>query len=122
MAFTVLFDALFYGNAQHHRLIRLDTPLGEDWLVPLHVKGKSRLGRDYEFIVDVASSQGDRIELKTLIAQPVTLWVGQGDRSYLQAIATGTNSIKTRGRDAADAVLPGKEDLVNRVLGFLEVK
>ena len=83
MAFTVLFDALFYGNAQHHRLIRLDTPLGEDWLVPLHVKGKSRLGRDYEFIVDVASSQGDRIELKTLIAQPVTLWLGQGDRSYL---------------------------------------
>lgn len=83
MAFTPLFDALFYGNAQHNRLIKLDTPLGDDWLVPLQAKGTSRLGRDYEFVVDAASSYGDRIELKALIAQPVTLWVQQADRTYL---------------------------------------
>ena len=59
MAFNALFDALFYGNAQHNRLLKLETPLGDDWLVPLQAKGRSRLGRDYEFIVDVASSHGD---------------------------------------------------------------
>ncbi|WP_442809281.1 type VI secretion system Vgr family protein [Trinickia soli] len=83
MAFGQLFDALFYGNAQHNRLIKLGTPLGDDWLVPLQAKGKSRLGRDYEFVVDVASSQGDRIDLKALIGQPVTLWLQQSDASYL---------------------------------------
>ena len=83
MGFTVLFDALFYGNAQHNRLMRLDTPLGEDWLVPLYAKGTSRLGRDYEFIVDVASSYADRFTLKALIAQPVTLWLQQSNGDYL---------------------------------------
>ena len=83
MAFGQLFDALFYGNAQHNRLIKLDTPLGDDWLVPLQAKGRSRLGRDYEFAVDVASSHGDRIELTALIGQPVTLWLQQSDGSYL---------------------------------------
>jgi|GEM_PF-6361163 len=28
------FNALFDGNAQHYRLLKLDTPLGDDWLVP----------------------------------------------------------------------------------------
>ena len=83
MAFGQLFDALFYGNAQHNRLIKLDTPLGDDWLVPLQAKGWSRLGRDYEFVVDVASSHGDRIELTALVGQPVTLWLQQSDGSYL---------------------------------------
>jgi type VI secretion system secreted protein VgrG len=46
MGFAALFDALFYGNAQRNRLIKLDTPLGDDWLVPLHAKGTSRLGRN----------------------------------------------------------------------------
>ncbi|HTH77182.1 MAG TPA: phage late control D family protein, partial [Trinickia sp.] len=83
MAFGLLFDALFYGNAQHNRLIRLDTPLGEDWLVPMYAKGRSRLGRDYEFVVDVATSYADRLDLKVLIAQPVTLWLQQSDGDYL---------------------------------------
>ena len=52
MAFNALFDALFYGNAQHNRLLKLETPLGDDWLVPLQAKGTSRLGRDYEFVVE----------------------------------------------------------------------
>lgn len=78
-----LYDALFYGNAQRGRLIRLDTPLGQDWLVPLQAKGRSRLGRDYEFIVDAASGRGERIRLDQLIGQPVTLWIQQSDGSYL---------------------------------------
>ncbi|TAM53423.1 MAG: type VI secretion system tip protein VgrG [Paraburkholderia sp.] len=83
MSFTPLFDALFYGHAQRDRLIKLDTPLGVDWLVPLQAKGTSRLGRDYEFIVDVVSSRSERIDVKALIAQPVTLWIQQADRTYL---------------------------------------
>ncbi|WP_116136261.1 type VI secretion system Vgr family protein [Trinickia diaoshuihuensis] len=83
MKFGPLFDALFYGNAQNNRLIKLDTPLGEDWLVPLQAKGTSRLGRNYEFVVDAASARGDRIDLKTLIGQAVTLWLQQTDGTYL---------------------------------------
>jgi type VI secretion system secreted protein VgrG len=40
------------------------------------------MGRHYEFTVDVVST-ADAIELKTLIAQPVALWIQQTDRSYL---------------------------------------
>ncbi len=83
MAFTELFDAAFYGGAQRNRLVRLDTPLGEDWLLPLYVKGHSRIGRDYEFVVDVVSMHGDKIGLKALIGKPVTLWIQQSDGSYL---------------------------------------
>jgi len=43
--------------------------------------GHSRLGRHFEFTVDVVSLSGN-IELKTLIAQPVTLWIQQSDKSY----------------------------------------
>lgn len=71
------------GNPQYHRLVMLDTRLGPDWLLPLYVKGSARLGRDYEFIVDVVSSRGSQIELKTLIGQPVTLRLQQADGAYL---------------------------------------
>ncbi len=40
------------------------------------------MGRDYSFTLDVVSID-DRIELKRLIAQPVTLWLQQTDQSYL---------------------------------------
>nr|WP_269504304.1 type VI secretion system Vgr family protein [Burkholderia sp. IMCC1007] len=43
--------------------------------------GQSRAGRDYGFTVDVASLN-ESIELKSLIAQPVTLWLQQSDKSY----------------------------------------
>jgi type VI secretion system secreted protein VgrG len=83
MSSSPLFDALFHGNAQYHRLIRLDTPLGTDWLVPLYVTGVSRLGRDYTFTVDAISIKGAEISLESLIGQPVTLWIRQTDGSYL---------------------------------------
>ena len=83
MSFTKLFDAIFYGGAQRNRLLKLDTPLGEDWLLPLYAKGASRIGRDYEFIVDAISSHGEDIDLKALIGKAVTLWLQQNDGSYL---------------------------------------
>ncbi|MFM0157479.1 type VI secretion system Vgr family protein [Paraburkholderia sediminicola] len=69
------------GLAQSDRLLKLDTPLGANVLLPQRLVGQSRLGRDYEFTLDAVSTN-DGIELKTLIAQPVTLWMQQTDQSY----------------------------------------
>lgn len=70
------------GIDQTSRLLKLDTPLGSNALVPVRAVGSSRVGRNFDFTVDVASLQGD-VELKTLIAKPVTLWMLQQDQSYL---------------------------------------
>lgn len=73
MGSNTLSEAVYAGGVQRGRLIRLDTPLGEDWLLPLYANGASRLGRDYEFVVEAASVKGRDIDLQALIAQPVTL-------------------------------------------------
>ncbi|HVW52075.1 MAG TPA: type VI secretion system Vgr family protein [Trinickia sp.] len=83
MTSNTLVDALYYGAAQRNRLLKLDTPLGTDWLVPLQAKGSAQLGRDYEFIVDVASIRGSEIKLDALIGQPITLWLQKTDGAYL---------------------------------------
>jgi type VI secretion system secreted protein VgrG len=67
---------------QQDRLLRLMTPLGDDVLLPQRVIAHERLGRHYEYAIDCVSVD-DNIELKKLIAQPVTLWIRQPDRSYL---------------------------------------
>ncbi|MEM5458518.1 type VI secretion system Vgr family protein [Paraburkholderia phytofirmans] len=69
------------GLLQSERLLKLDTPLGSDVLLPQRVVGHSRIGRNYEFTLDTVSTT-DNIELKKLIAQPVTLWIQQTDQSY----------------------------------------
>ena len=69
------------GLLQSDRLLKLDTPLGANVLLPQRLVGHSRLGRHYEFTLDAVSTN-DNIELKKLIAQPVTLWVQQTDQSY----------------------------------------
>ena len=72
--------ALSNGLVQSSRLVNLDTPLGNNVLLPQRVVGHSRIGRDGLFTVD-ALSTSDSIELKTLIAQPVTLWILQSDQT-----------------------------------------
>lgn len=67
---------------QHNRLIKLTTVLGDDVLLPQRVLANERLGRSYEYTIDLVCVRDD-IELKTLIAKPVTLWLQQADRSYL---------------------------------------
>ncbi|AJK46003.1 type VI secretion system Vgr family protein [Burkholderia plantarii] len=73
--------AIQAGVIQQDRLVKLDTPLGSDQLVVQRAVGRSRLGRDYAFTLDVVSSNDD-VPLKSLIAQPVTLWFQQADQSY----------------------------------------
>ncbi|MBR8304416.1 type VI secretion system tip protein VgrG [Burkholderia dolosa] len=73
--------ALRGGLLQQDRLLKLDTPLGADVLTVQRAAGRSRIGRAYEFTLDLLAADGG-LELKKLIAQPVTLWLQQGDRSY----------------------------------------
>ncbi|WP_372587680.1 type VI secretion system Vgr family protein [Burkholderia multivorans] len=71
------------GYAQFDRIVKLDTPLGDNWLTPLYVKIKARLGRNFEVTVDASSVVGDKIKLSALMLQPVTLWIRQTDGGYL---------------------------------------
>lgn len=77
-----LMQAVQQGVVQNDRLLKLDTPLGKDVLLPLRAVGHSRIGRNYDFTVDTVSV-ASQIELKQLIAQPVTLWMQQTDGMYL---------------------------------------
>ncbi|WP_063547471.1 type VI secretion system Vgr family protein [Burkholderia territorii] len=73
--------ALRGGLLQQDRLLKLDTPLGANVLTVQRAVGRSRIGRDYLFTLDVISSD-DGLELKKLITQPATLWIQQADNSY----------------------------------------
>lgn len=56
-----------------NRLLLLDTPLGNDLLIPQRARSHEALGRLYEYTVDaIAESE---IDLRQLISKPVTLWV-----------------------------------------------
>ncbi|SIO64538.1 type VI secretion system Vgr family protein [Paraburkholderia phenazinium] len=76
-----IIGAIRGGLSQQDRLLKLDTPAGNNVLLPQRAIGRSRIGRDFTWTIDVVSTSGD-VQLKTLIAQPVTLWVQQADRSY----------------------------------------
>ncbi len=77
-----IIGAITGGLSQQDRLLKLDTSAGNNVLLPHRVTGCSRIGRDFSFLLDCVSTQGD-VQLKTLIAQTVTLWIQQADRSYL---------------------------------------
>ncbi|WP_429498268.1 phage late control D family protein [Robbsia andropogonis] len=49
-------------------------------LIPVRAVGESVIGRQFSFTVEAVSTS--RLALKTLIAQPVTLWIQQIDHSY----------------------------------------
>lgn len=70
------------GVEQASRVLILESPLGPQVLMPQRVVGESRIGRDFDLTVDVVSRER-AIELKKLMAKPVTLWVRQRDNTYL---------------------------------------
>jgi len=74
--------AIIGGLSQQNRLLKLDTPAGNNVLLPHRVIGRSRIGRDFVFLLDCVSTTSD-VQLKTLISQTVTLWIQQTDGSYL---------------------------------------
>lgn len=76
-----IIGAITGGLAQQNRLLKLDTPLSNNILIPHRVLGQSSIGRDYLFMVDCVSTSNE-LQLKALISQPVTLWIQQTDKSY----------------------------------------
>ena len=82
---------------QQERILKLTTPLGENVLLPQRVIANEQLARGYEYIVDLISTRAE-VELKNLIAQSVTLWVKQTDRSYLP-INGYVHTVKRLGSD-----------------------
>jgi len=72
---------------QQNRLLKLTTVLGEDVLLPQRVIGHERLGRYYEYTVDLVSVRSE-FELKKLIAQPITLWILQVKLPASQRLCT----------------------------------
>ena len=100
MSGEVLLKVLRGGYAQFDRIVKLDTPLGDDWLVPLYVKIQARVGRNFEVIVDASSVVGDKIKLNALMLQPVTLWIRQTDGGYLP-IHGYVQQVRRLGNDGA---------------------
>jgi type VI secretion system secreted protein VgrG len=79
---TELAQIIRGGLIQQDRLIKTDIPsLPNNALVPRRAVTYSELGRDFSVTLDMVSTSGD-VELKTLIAQPMTLWIQQADKSY----------------------------------------
>lgn len=83
MVSDLLNKALRAQYTQYGRIVRLDTPLGEDRLIPLYVRGRACLGRDFEFTIDATSTRLELIQAKALIRQSVTLWIRQTDGSEM---------------------------------------
>lgn len=75
-------EKLFGGISQAGRLLKLDTSLGPELLLPQRAHGFDRISAGFDYIVDLLSLDAD-IELKQLIAQEVTLWILQIDATYV---------------------------------------
>ncbi|MBU9618812.1 type VI secretion system Vgr family protein [Burkholderia multivorans] len=83
MNVTELIQAIRGGLIQQDRLLKTDIPsLPSNALVPRRAVVRAELGRDFSVALDFVSAASD-IELKTLIAKPITLWIQQADKSYL---------------------------------------
>lgn len=105
------------GLLQSDRLVKLDTPAGPDVLLPHIVVGVARLGGNFEYAVDVVSLR-DSLELKSLIAQPVTLWIQQADKTYLPR----HGYVHTARRLGADGQLTSMQLIFSSWLHFLRFR
>lgn len=90
-------ESLCGGIRQDKRLLKLDTPLGADAMLPQRVHAVDRVSEGYDYTVDVLSLDQD-VELKKLIAQEVTLWVLQPDASFAPVHGYG-HTAKRLGSD-----------------------
>ncbi|NIF70518.1 type VI secretion system tip protein VgrG [Burkholderia sp. Ap-962] len=83
MNLTDLIQALQGGLIQQDRLVKTDVPtLPDNALIPRRAVTYSELSGDFNVTLDMVSTASD-IELKSLIAQPMTLWIQQANKSYL---------------------------------------
>lgn len=59
LKYNDIYDAIQRGVLQRERLLKLDTPLGADVLVPVRAQGWAKVGRDYRWTVDAISIKND---------------------------------------------------------------
>lgn len=96
-----LADRLFGKIGQERRLLKLDTPLGVNTLLPQRAHGFDRIGKGFDYTVDLLSLDAD-IELKQLIAQEVTLWTLQTDaKKWLMTSAIRYTTVRRERPEAS---------------------
>lgn len=79
---TDLIQAIQGGLIQQDRLMKTDIPaLPANTMVPSRALIDSHLSGDFEVTLDMISVAGD-VELKSMIARPMTLWIQQADKTY----------------------------------------
>ncbi|KWN17749.1 type VI secretion system Vgr family protein [Burkholderia ubonensis] len=118
MNITELIQAIRGGLIQQDRLLKTDIPsLPGNALVPRRAVTLSELGRDFSVTLDMVSTAGD-IELKKLIAQPITLWIQQASKSYLPI----NGYIHTARRLGADGSLSSYQLTFASWLHFLKFR
>lgn len=105
------------GLLQSDRIVKLDTLAGPNVLLPHIVVGTAHLGRNYEYTLDVVSLL-DSLELKSLIAQPVTLWLQQTDKTYRPQ----HGYVHTARRLGADGRLTSLQLIFSSWLHFLKFR
>jgi type VI secretion system secreted protein VgrG len=106
LKYNDIYDAIQRGVLQRDRLLKLDTPLGADVLIPLRAQGWAKIGRDYRWIVDAVSIRRN-IPLLSLMHQPVTLWLQTAEsssRSSYRPIHGFVHRISVLGSDGDIAV------------------
>lgn len=88
MNMTELAQAIHGGLIQQDRLLKTDIPsLPNNALVPRRAVICSELGRDFSVTLDLVSTASD-VELKTFIAQPMTLWINRSTSRISRSTAT----------------------------------
>ncbi|MGC3029087.1 type VI secretion system Vgr family protein [Burkholderia sp. DN3021] len=118
MNVTELAQAIRGGLIQQDRLLKADIPsLPNNALVPRRAVTHSELGRDFSVTLDLVSTASD-IELKTLIAQPITLWIQQANQSYLPI----NGYIHTARRLGADGSLSSYQLTFSSWMHFLKFR
>jgi type VI secretion system secreted protein VgrG len=76
-----IIGAITGGLSQQDRLLKLDTPAGNNVLLPHRAIGCSRIGRDFTWTIDVVSTSGD-VQLMTLPANFVS-----ANRAFIMPLA-----------------------------------
>ncbi|WP_193097532.1 type VI secretion system Vgr family protein [Burkholderia sp. Z1] len=118
MNVSELAQAIRGGLIQQDRLLKMDIPsLPNNALVPRRAVICSELGRDFSAALDLVSTASD-IELKTLIAKPITVWIQQTNQSYLPI----NGYIHTARRLGADGSLSGYQLTFASWMHFLKFR
>ncbi|WP_175867528.1 type VI secretion system Vgr family protein [Burkholderia contaminans] len=115
---TDLAQAIRGSLIQQDRLMKSDIPaLPGNALVPRRAIIDGELGRDFSITIDMLSAAAS-LELKILIAQPMTLWVRQANASYQPL----NGYVHTARRLGSDGALTSYQLIVASWMHFLKFR